>query len=123
MNWKQIRSYLEGKIFLVGVSFIDKYGDCTDQFQTHGTVDELTNEGFFKIKRMDNSIFQMPYDQDSIQKAENIVYRETDTGEIISQPDFIMTWEIITAEGDNFEQIKTLGISHLNRMRSGLIGN
>ena len=110
MTWKQLREHLVGKKFLVGLTFLDKYGDCVEQFQTHGIVDELTDEGLFRIKRKDNSIFQMPYDQDSIQKAEDMEYRETGTGEIILNPDFIMTWEIITSENDNLDEIKRIGV-------------
>jgi len=111
MTWEQLREHLIGKTFLIGLTFNDKYGDCIDQFQTHGIVEELTDEGLFIIRRKDNSIFQMPYLRDSIQKAEDMEYRETVSGDIIVNPDFIMTWEITTLENDNIDEIKRIGFT------------
>ena len=51
----------------------------------------------------------MPYDKDTISKAGNGEYREKATGEIIKDPDFIMTWEITTVEDDNLDDIKKHG--------------
>ncbi len=109
MTWEQLQEYLKGKTFLIGLTFIDKNGDLIEQYQTHGTVSELTNDGLFKIKRNDGSIFQMPYDKDTIKKADKGEYRERATGEIVKDPDFIMTWEITTTADGNLEETKRHG--------------
>jgi hypothetical protein len=109
MTFKQLQKYLQGKVFLIGLTFIDKEGELIEQYQTHGIVSELTNNGLIKIERKDNSIFQMPYDKDTIKKAEKGEYKLRATKEVINDPDFIMTWEITTGKKDNIEKAKIHG--------------
>jgi hypothetical protein len=109
MTWEQLQLYLKGKIFLIGLTFVDQDGQSIEQYQTHGIVLELADDGLFKIERKDQSIFQMPYDKDTIRKADKGEYREKGTGEIVKNPDFIMTWEIIAIENDHLEDIKEHG--------------
>ena len=109
MTWEQFQKYLEGKVLLVGITFVDKIGDVIESFQTHGIVSELTNEGIIKLIRNDGSIYQLPYDPDTIEEAERGEYRLRATGEIITDPDFISTWEIVSADDKNLENIKRHG--------------
>lgn len=109
MTYKQLQEYLQDKVFLIGLTFINKEGELIEQYQTHGNVSELTNEGLIRIKRKDNTIFQMPYDKETIKKAEKGEYRLRTTKEIITNPDFIMTWEINTNDNDNLEKTKMYG--------------
>jgi hypothetical protein len=109
MNWRQLRNYLKGKLFLIGLTFIDEEGEVIEQYQTHGTVARLTVDGFFKILREDHSIFTIPYDRDTIKIAKAGEYREKTTGEIIRNPDFIMTWRVKTTDYDKLEDIKKHG--------------
>ncbi len=109
MTWEEFQNYIKDKLFLVGLTFIDKNGDLVEQYQTHGTIAELTDDGLLKIKRDDNSIFQMPYDKDTIKKADKGEYRERSTELIIKDPDYIMTWEITINENDNTNEIKEVG--------------
>lgn len=109
MTWKQFQRYLKGKLFLVGLTFVDKNGKVIERYQTHGTVKRLTNDGIFKIQRDDRSIFRIPYDKDTIKLAKDGQYREKTTGEVIDNPDFIMTWEIVTDQTDDLEQVKRYG--------------
>jgi hypothetical protein len=109
MNWRELRNHLKGKVFLIGLTFIDQDEEIIEKYQTHGTVVRLTVDGFFKIRRADKSIFTIPYDRDTIKAAKEGEYREKATGEIIKDPDFIMTWEIKTARNDDFEDIKKRG--------------
>ncbi len=109
MTWDELKEYLKEKVFLIGLSFVDKNGNLVDQYQTHGTIIELTDDGLFKIKREDNSIFQMPYDKNTIKKADKGEYREKSTGQIIINPDYIMTWEITLNESYDTSEIKKVG--------------
>lgn len=109
MTWRELRNHLKGKVFLIGLTFIDEQGEIMEQYQTHGTVSKLTVDGFFKIVREDHSIFTIPYDKDTIRKAKEGEYREKTTGEIITNPDYIMTWEIKTNQTDDLEDIKKRG--------------
>lgn len=109
MNWSELRNHLKGKVFLIGLTFTDQEGEIIEQYQTHGTVAKLTVDGFFKIIREDNSVFTIPYDRETIKAAKEGEYREKNTGQIIRNPDFIMTWEIKTTRDDDFEDIKKRG--------------
>jgi hypothetical protein len=109
MTWKQLQEFLKGKTFLIGLTFVDQHGKLIEQYQTHGMVLALTDEGLFKIERSDGSIFQMPYDKDTIGTAKKGEYRERSTGVIVKDPDFIMTWEITTGDNDNLEDVKKHG--------------
>lgn len=109
MNWRELRNHLKGKVFLIGLTFVDQEGEVIEVYQTHGTVSKLTVDGFFKIRREDNSIFTIPYNKDTIKAAKEGEYREKTTGETIKNPDFIMTWEVKTATHDKLEDIKKNG--------------
>ncbi len=114
MTWKELQDYIKGKLFLVGLTFVNREGNLIEQYQTHGIISDLTDDGLFKIQKEDGSIFQMPYDNETIQKAENGEYREHSTGLIIKDPDFIMTWKITINENDNTEKIKRVGFITAN---------
>ena len=109
MTWRQFQHYLKGKVFLIGLTFTDKEGKVIERYQTHGTVKRLTNDGIFKIRRDDHSIFQIPYEKETIRLAKDGKYREKSTGEIVEDPDFIMTWEIVTDRADELEHVKRFG--------------
>jgi hypothetical protein len=109
MTYVKLQEYLQGKVFLIGLTFIDKKGELIEQYQTYGTVSELTNEGLIRIKRKDDTIFQMPYDKETINKAENGEYRLRATKEVVIDPDYIMTWEISTNGNDDLEKTKMYG--------------
>lgn len=109
MTWEELQNYLKSKLFLVGLTFVDENGILKEQYQTHGTVLELKNDGLIKFIREDKSIFQIPYDNETINKAEKGEYRERSTGQIIKNPDYMMSWEISITENDNINNIKEVG--------------
>lgn len=66
MTWDELRVYLKNKTFLIDLTLIDKDENIIELYQTSGKVYELTNDGIFKFIRSDKSIFQLPYDKDTI---------------------------------------------------------
>lgn len=109
MTYKQLQEFLLGKVFLIGLTIIDNEGELIEHYQTHGIVSELTDDGLIRIKRKDNSIFQMPYDKDTINKADKGEYRLSATKEVVIDPDFLMTWEISTNGTNDLDKIKMYG--------------
>lgn len=109
MTWEEFKEQLKEKVFLIGLTFVNKKGELVEQFQTHGKIIELTDDGIFKIKRQDNSVFQMPYDRETIKVAEKGEYRERSTGIVIKNPDYIMSWEITLKENEDIDEIKKYG--------------
>lgn len=44
MTRKELQTFLKGKVFLIGLTFIDDDEKLVEQYQTSGTVGELTNQ-------------------------------------------------------------------------------
>ncbi|MBK9673439.1 MAG: hypothetical protein IPP56_16585 [Bacteroidetes bacterium] len=109
MTWEELKQFLIGKTFLIGLTFIDQDKKVIEQYQTSGKVDELTDDGIFKFRRFDNSIFQLPYDTKTIREAKEGEYRERETGNIIVNPEYITTWEIVIHNTKNIENMKLKG--------------
>ena len=106
MNWKELKSFIKGKFFLIGLTFMNDDEDIVEEYQTSGIVEELTDDGYIKFKREDGSIFIVPYDNKAIASTAEGEYQEVSTGKIINNADFITTWEV-----------KITGIDHLNRIK------
>lgn len=109
MTWKELQTFLKGKVFLIGLTFIDQDENLIEQYQTSGTVDELTDEGFLQFNRNDGSTFHLPYDKRAIKEAAEGEYRERATGNIIVNPDYITTWTITAKSADNLNEMKQNG--------------
>ncbi|TAE55213.1 MAG: hypothetical protein EAZ89_05865 [Bacteroidetes bacterium] len=109
MTWSDLQAFLSGKRFLIGLTFLDQEEQVLEKYQTHGTVDVLTDEGVFHFIREDGSLFKMPYDPETILKPPPGDYREHSTGKVIKDPDFIMSWEIVVPAGQTFEEVKQVG--------------
>jgi hypothetical protein len=111
MTWQELQIFFKGKVFLIGLTFIDEDGNVVEQYQTSGTVDELTDNGFFNFNRSNSGIFQLPYDERAIKEAAKGEYRERSTGNIIVNPDYITTWVIDVKSKDNLDDIKQNGFT------------
>src|SRR5580765_6390932 len=109
MTWEELQMFLKGKVFLIGLTFIDKDEKLIEQYQTSGIVEELTDFGLFKFKRTDGSIFQLPYDKETIKQAAKGEYKEKATGNIITDPDYITTWEIVVNNREEILEHKQKG--------------
>ena len=109
MTWPELQTFLKGKFFLIGLTFIDQDGNVLEQYQTSGIVDELTDKGFLKFNRNNASMFQLPYDKRAIKEAAEGEYSEKSTGNIIINPDYITTWTIDVKTIDNLDEMKQNG--------------
>ncbi|MDR2009532.1 MAG: hypothetical protein LBQ22_03530 [Bacteroidales bacterium] len=109
MTWTELQTFLKGKVFLIGLTFIDQDENLIEQYQTSGTVDELTDDGLLRFKRTDGNYFQLPYDNETISEVAEGEYRERATGNIIINPDYITTWKIQVNQTDNIENMKQNG--------------
>ena len=111
MTRKELQIFLKGKVFLIGLTFIDEDEKLVEQYQTSGTVVELTENGFLKFNRNDGSVFQLPYDKKAINEAAKGEYKEKATGNIITDPDYITTWTIDVKRTDSLDEIKQNGFT------------
>ena len=79
---------LVGKILLVGVTYYTSSNEIIEKKQFYGTVTEA-NESVICIKQSDLS---------STKRARPGEYKLRSTGEIVTNPDFFATWNLIKGE-------------------------
>lgn len=109
MTWEEFQLFMKGKIFLIGLTFIDQNEHLIELYQTSGIVEELDDSGILKFRRLDGSLFMLPYAQETISVAVAGKYSEKGTGNIVVNPDYITTWIININDGDDFEEVKLNG--------------
>ena len=109
MNWEEFQKFVKGKVILIGINFFKSEEELIEQYQTHGTIESVTDQGVFRILKDDGSLFQIPYDPDCLWDAEEGNYTEHSTGIVISNPDLITTWNLFLGETHNIEDVKNQG--------------
>ncbi|MDX1908246.1 MAG: hypothetical protein SF053_14515 [Bacteroidia bacterium] len=109
MNYEELQAYMAGKVFLIGLTFLDPADEVIEKYQTHGTVEALTDAQVFEFRLQDGSLFRLPFDPETIIQAPPADYREHSTGQVIHHPDFITTWEIQVGPGLSTDLIKQQG--------------
>jgi hypothetical protein len=100
---------LIGKLVIIGISFYDSNDDLIDTFQTHGIIEKSDNIELLRIIKKDNHIFQLPFDPDTIQKAPLGKYSEKHSSTIITNPDYMILWNISVKNQDDIDEIKEFG--------------
>ena len=109
MDWDEYKTFIKGKLFLVGLSFYDSDQKLLEQYQTSGTAEELTDTGILVLKRTDGGFFAIPYDNEAISNARPGDYTEHSTGIVIKDPDFIISGNVEVKSPDDIESIKRNG--------------
>ena len=85
---------LMGKVLLAGLTYYTKDNELIEQRQFHGIVTEA-NELVIRVRQKDGSEFALPPDLSSTKRGMKGEYKLRSTGEIVKDPDFIATWNII----------------------------
>lgn len=109
MNPLHPQAALAGKLFLIGLTFLNESGSEIEEWETSGTVEELTDEGLLKFRRADGSLFCLPYEPATIHRAGKGDYFERATGAVITDPDFITTWKIKVHGAEDIAVLKREG--------------
>lgn len=97
------------KVILIGLTFVDDQDNVVEQYQTHGVIKAISEDGMVKIERKDLPEFTIPFDEESISEAAEGVYRERSTGVEINNPDFLSSWTIHQSNPDSLENNKLYG--------------
>lgn len=84
---------LVGKVLLAGLSYYSEDNELLDRVQLWGTVIEA-NEKNIAIKKSNGEIFHLPPDLSSTTRAKKGEYTLHSTGEVVTDPDFLSTWNI-----------------------------
>ncbi len=91
---------LPGKVLLVGITYYTEDNEFLEQKQFHGIVTEA-NADLIRIKRADGTEFTLPPDLSSTKRARPGEYKLRSTGEIVVNPDFLATWNVVREAFEN----------------------
>ena len=84
-----------GKVIVVGLVSYDTAGKPLGQTQIHGKIARINEtEGIVISLDEPGKEFCIPPDIDCLQKAASGEFRESISGEVIKNPDFISMWEL-----------------------------
>jgi hypothetical protein len=88
-----------GKVVLVGISYLDHEGTLLKRKQWVGTIAAFSREKGIVVDRRDNgSSFALPPFRAGIRKAKPGIYRSSETGEEVVDPDYIATWDSVSPD-------------------------
>ena len=87
-------SDLFGKTILVGITYYTNDNEFIEQKQYWGTVIEA-NDSQILFRQKSGDVFGLPPDLSSTKLAPKGEYRLLSTGEIVIDPDFTSTWNVI----------------------------
>ncbi|HZF36450.1 MAG TPA: hypothetical protein VE914_21840 [Candidatus Angelobacter sp.] len=85
-----------GKYILVGLTFLDPYGQECRQQQLHGVIQSASRDGILIDLRGAHAgqTWNMPPALDAIRPAEPGCYTLHETDEIVDDPDLLASWTI-----------------------------
>ena len=87
---------LPGKVILIGVTYVDKQDNLLERKQWWGVIEEASSATGIRVTLKNSSEpCVLPPDLGAIRKAERGEYRMKDTGEVVTDPDFITTWTCV----------------------------
>jgi len=96
---------LVGKVIIIGVTYIDANNSVTGRKQWWGTVESASTDGGIRVHLQNSSDpCVLPPDLRSVRRAAPGQYRLRESGEIITDPDFLTTWTCREPDTEN-EQI------------------
>ena len=87
-------SDLPGKVILVGITYYTHDKQFIEQKQYHGTVIRADEKGII-VRKSNGEEAWLPPDLRSTRVAPPGEYRERSTGEIVENPDFLATWNVV----------------------------
>ena len=86
-----------GKTMLIGITYYTHDWQPIEQKQFHGVVESANDRGI-RIRQPNGYVFTLPPDLNSTKPAEPGEYRLRSTGEVVENPDFLSTWNLVKPE-------------------------
>lgn len=90
---------LTGKLVLVGLLFLDEEGKVLKQQQRHGRIASIDEKGVTLTLGSGES-FLLPPDLSALQEAPRASFKNSSSGEIVANPDFITNWHLVRKPGE-----------------------
>jgi len=84
---------------LVGITHLLDDGSYEqEQFAGKATIRDEEDYCLVEVSCTDGEVRQYPFDRRSLERAPKGEFRLRSTGEVIQNPDFLMTWEVSKGE-------------------------
>ena len=93
------KSKMIGKYLIIGLTYVDSNEEVIEQTQLHGRIDRLEGQCFV-FKKLDGEEFSLPADLRAMSPAAPGCYKMRATGEVVEDPDYIMTWTVMRGAED-----------------------
>ena len=97
------------KRIIVGITFLDSDGALIEQFQMHGRVVAANGEEGIVLVRPNGGRFVIPPSPGWLKAARPGEYRLRATGEVVIDPDYLLTVTLNGTSRESVEEIKTVG--------------
>jgi hypothetical protein len=102
-----------GKLVLIGLTFLNDNEELVEQYQTHGVIQAIDDNGMMRIRRENSPVFTIPFDEESMSKAKLGIYRERSSGIEIENPDYTTSWSIHSVKEENIHNYKQYGFEEV----------
>lgn len=97
------------KRIIVGITFLDKDGALIEQFQTHGRVIAANGAEGIVLVRPNGSRFVIPPSPQWLKAARPGEYRLRATGEVVTNPDYLLSTTLSGTTPEGVGRIKAAG--------------
>jgi len=88
-------SELDGRVVLLGITrLVDDGSYEQDQFVGVASIEDQTEYLLVRLSCDDGEVRDYPFDSRALQRAPAGEYRLRSTGQIVRNPDFLMTWTV-----------------------------
>ncbi len=90
---------LEGRTLLVGITHVAADGSHTqEQYAGTASISDRGSYSLVTVACSDGETRNYPFDSRSLERAGPGEYRLRSTGEVVTDPDFLMTWTVTKEE-------------------------
>ena len=100
-----------GKRVLVGITVLDKAGVLIEQFQVHGRVSDFSPRDGLVLTKPDGGRYTLPPSLAWLKPARPGEYRLRSTGEVLIDPDYLMSSTLSGSSADRIRELKTTGFA------------
>jgi hypothetical protein len=88
-------SEIDGRVVLLGITRLAEDGSYEqEQFVGLASIEDQQSYALVRISCNDGEVRDYPFDVRALQRAPAGEYRLRSTGEIVKNPDFLMTWTV-----------------------------
>jgi len=87
---------LQGKVILIGITYVDKQDKLLDRKQWWGVIEEASAASGIRVALKNSSEpCVLPPDLGAIRKARPGEYHLKESNEVVTDPDFLTTWTCV----------------------------